>query len=360
MSKQHLPRPARRPSAQPLAKQENMASIKDVAERAGVSVATVSRALSGKGKVSEASRDRVRAAAEELGYVVSYNASSLASGRSRNIGLVVPTVGRWFFSTVLEGATGALIEAGYDLTLYNTGGQDRHRASVFSELLLRKRLDAVITVTLKPRPAELAQLLAVDKPVVAIGGLIPRIATIRVDDFNISALATEHLLSLGHRDIAFIGGSEEFEVDFKLGSAREDGFEFAMDQADAPVRREWLATADFTTSGAYQKVRNLLANPRHRPTAFVCASDEMAFGAILAARDLGLDVPANLSVVGIDGHELGELFGLTTIAQDPGRQGAVAVAKVLNLLDERGLPSDPTVGFFPTEFVARSSTAPPA
>ncbi|MET1034540.1 MAG: LacI family DNA-binding transcriptional regulator [Arthrobacter sp.] len=337
-----------------------MPSIKDVALRAGVSVATVSRALSGKGKVSEASRAKVRRAAEELGYVVSYNASSLASGRSRNVGFVVPTVGRWFFSTVLEGATSALIDAGYDLTLYNTSGQDRHRHSVFSDLLLRKRLDAVITLTLKLRPTELEQLRAVGKPVVAIGGLIPGIDTIRVDDFNIAALAAEHLISLGHRDVAFLGGTEEFEVDFKLGSAREDGYEFAMDQAELPVRREWLITADFTVQGAYQKVRNVLANPRHRPTAFVCASDEMAFGAILAARDLGLSVPRDLSVVGIDGHELGEMFGLTTIDQRAARQGAAAVSKVLAILGEHELEHDPTAGFFPTEFVARSSTAPPA
>ncbi|MEE1622418.1 LacI family DNA-binding transcriptional regulator [Zafaria sp. Z1313] len=337
-----------------------MASIKDVALAAGVSVATVSRALSGHGKVSEASREKVRRAAEELGYVVSYNASSLASGRSRNIGLVVPSVARWYFSTVLEGAASALIDAGYDLTLYNTSGQDRHRQSVFSELLLRKRLDAVITLTLKLSPQEVQQLDSVGKPVVAIGGLIPGIATIRVDDFNIAALAAEHLISLGHRDIAFLGGTEEFEVDFKLGSAREDGYEYAMDQAELPVRREWIVNADFTTQGAYQKVRNILANPRHRPTAFVCASDEMAFGAILAARDLGLDVPGDLSVVGIDGHELGELFGLTTIAQNAARQGASAVAKALALLGGTELERDPTVGFFPTEFVARSSTSPPA
>lgn len=337
-----------------------MASIKDVAERAGVSVATVSRALSGNGKVSGASRDRVRAAAEALGYVVSYNASSLASGRSRNIGLVVPTVGRWFFSTVLQGATSALIDAGYDLTLYNTGGEQRHRDSVFSELLLRKRLDGVITVTLKLEPAEIEQLASVRKPVVAIGGLIPQIDTIRVDDFNIAALATEHLISLGHREVSFLGGSEEFEVDFKLGSARGDGFEFAMDQAELPVRQEWLVTADFSTGGAYQKVRNVLSNPRRRPTAFVCASDEMAFGAILAARDLGLHVPGDVSVVGIDGHELGELFGLTTIAQNPGGQGAAAVGKLLSLLGEQEPGPDPTEGFYPTEFIARSSTAAPA
>lgn len=336
-----------------------MAGIKDVAERAGVSVATVSRALSGKGKVSAVARAKVLKAAEELDFVPSYNASSLASGRSRNIGIVMPTVGRWFFSSLLEGATSELIDNGYDLTLYNTGGDNQHRASVFNDLLLRQRLDGVITVTLKLTAPEMNRLHAVKKPIVAIGGLLPGIATVRVDDFNIAALATEHLIRLGHRDIAFMGGSDEFQVDFKLVSAREDGFEYALDQADIPVRQEWLVNADFTIQGAYQKVRNLLSNPRHRPTAFVCASDEMAVGAILAARDLGLSVPGEFSVVGIDGHELGELFGLTTIAQQPRRQGAVAVRKLLSLLGEHELPVDPTEGFFPTEFVVRSSTAPP-
>ncbi|GHD10686.1 LacI family DNA-binding transcriptional regulator [Zhihengliuella salsuginis] len=336
-----------------------MAGIKDVALGAGVSVATVSRALSGNGKVSASTRAKVQRAAEELGYVVSFNASSLASGRSRNIGVVVPTVGRWFFSTVLEGITNELIEAGYDLTLYNTGGQDQHRESVFGDLLLRKRLDGVITLTLKLQPHEVQQLASVGKPVVAIGGLIPDIDTIRVDDFNLASMATEHLVGLGHREIAYLGGTEEFEVDFKLASARQDGYEYALDQANLPVRPEWLLTADFTIQGGYRKVRNVMAAPRRQPTAVVCASDEMAFGAILAARDLGLSVPGDLSVVGIDGHDLGELFGLTTIAQDARGQGASAVRKVLQLLGERELDRDPTRGFFPTEFVARTSTAAP-
>lgn len=141
-----------------------MASIKDVALRAGVSVATVSRALSGKGKVSAASRAAVRQAAKDLGYVLSYNASSLASGRSRNIGVVLPTVSRWYFANVLEGATQELNERGYDLTLYNTSGEQRHRDAVFQDLLMRQRLDAIITITLKLTTEELQQLRSVGKP----------------------------------------------------------------------------------------------------------------------------------------------------------------------------------------------------
>ncbi|GAA1497992.1 LacI family DNA-binding transcriptional regulator [Paeniglutamicibacter kerguelensis] len=338
-----------------------MSSIKDVAQRAGVSVATVSRALSGNGKVSSASRDAVHQAAKELGYVLSYNASSLASGRSRNIGMVMPTVSRWYYANVLQGATQELNERGYDLTLYNTSGEQRHRDAVFQDLLMRQRLDAVITVTLKLTAPELHQLQAVKKPLVALGGLLPQVQTIRVDDFNISALGTEHLISLGHRDIAFLGGTDEFNIDFCLPSARLDGFEYALDQAEIRVNPQWLLNADFTTAGAYQKVRSLLSNPRGRPTALLCASDEMAFGAIMAARDLGLNVPNDFSVVGIDGHELGDLFGLTTIAQHPHAQGEAAVRRIMELLGEEDpTPDGAAPEFFPTEFVLRTSTAPPA
>lgn len=341
-----------------------MASIKDVALRAGVSVATVSRALSGNGKVSVASRQAVQQAAKDLGYVLSYNASSLASGRSRNIGIVMPTVSRWYYANVLQGATQELNERGYDLTLYNTSGEQRHRDAVFQDLLMRQRLDAVITVTLKLTAPELHQLRAVKKPLVALGGLLPEVDTIRVDDFNIASLATEHLISLGHTRLAFLGGADVFNVDFNLPAARLDGFEYALDQADLAVNPQWLLDSDFTMAGAYQKVRSLLSNPRGRPTALLCASDEMAFGAIMAARDLGLSLPGDFSVIGIDGHELGELFGLTTLAQFPAAQGEAAVARIMDLLGEGGTDAasgtPPADEFFPTEFVLRTSTAPPA
>ncbi|MCC9198582.1 LacI family DNA-binding transcriptional regulator [Arthrobacter sp. zg-Y820] len=334
-----------------------MAGIKEVAARAGVSSATVSRAFSGNGKVSEATRRKVQAAADELGFVISYNASSLASGRSRNIGIVMPTVGRWYFSQVLEGAAAALIDAGYDLTLYNTGDSPGHRESVLTEMLRRKRLDAVIAVALKLTDEELSQLHAVGKPIVAIGGPLPQTHTIRVDEANISALATEHLIALGHTRIAHIGGGEELERDFRMGSTRRDGYEQAMGRAG--LKCVHINSPDFSVGSGVHAAKTLLAAPG-RPTGIFCASDEIAIGTILAAKSLGLRVPEDLSVIGIDGHELGEVFGLTTISQDPRGQGAAAVAAVLSLLQQEPLEADWTQRFYPTEFVVRSSTSVPA
>jgi DNA-binding LacI/PurR family transcriptional regulator len=343
-----------------------MAGIKEVASRAGLSVATVSRALSGKSNVSPRSRQLARQAAQELGFVPSYHASSLASGRNHNIGLLVPNVHRWYFSAVLEGVSGALLDAGYDLTLYNVGDQPERRSSVLSDFLLRKRLDAVIAVALVLSEDEIQQLLAVHRPIVGIGGTLSGASTIRIDDERLARLATDHLIRLGHTRIAHMTGDAELNRDFKLPGIRRRGYEAAMKAAGLAVRPEWQVAADFTIQGAYAAARHLLGTAAEAPTAVFAASDEMAVGTILAARDFGLQVPQDLSVVGMDGHELGETFGLTTINQDPRGQGRLAARTALALLDGGRKESDggqaPQAAIdqeYPTEFVIRTSTAVP-
>jgi DNA-binding LacI/PurR family transcriptional regulator len=343
-----------------------MAGIKEVASRAGLSVATVSRALSGKANVSARSRQLAQEAARELGFVPSYHASSLASGRNHNIGLVVPSVNRWYFSSVLEGVSEALLDAGYDLTLYNVGDQPERRRSVLSDFLLRKRLDAVIAVALVLGEDEIQQLLAVHRPIVGIGGALPGASTIRIDDERLARLATDHLIRLGHTRIAHMTGDANLNRDFKLPGIRQRGYEAAMRASGLAVHPEWRVAADFTIQGAYAAARRMLGTASERPTAVFAASDEMAVGAILAAREFGLQVPYDLSVVGMDGHELGETFGLTTISQDPRGQGRLAARTALELLGETRNGSDggraPQAAIdqeYPTEFVIRTSTAVP-
>jgi DNA-binding LacI/PurR family transcriptional regulator len=344
-----------------------LAGIKDVADRPGLSIATVSRALSGKANVSPRSRQLAKAAADELGFVPSYHASSLASGRNHNVGLVVPSIHRWYFSSVLEGVSGALLDAGYDLTVYNVGDQSERRQSVLTDFLLRKRLDAVIAVALVLSEAEIQQLLAIHRPIVGIGGALPGASTIRIDDARLARKATEHLIGLGHTRIAHLTGDGELNRDFKLPGIRRAGFEAAMAAAGHAIRPEWTVSADFTVQGAYASARTLLATAEERPTAIFAASDEMAIGAILAARDFGLRVPQDLSVIGIDGHELGEVLGLTTIKQDPRGQGALAARMLLETLGTAvkrpatgPLPAPEVKDWqYPTEFLVRNSTAVP-
>lgn len=334
-----------------------MAGIKDVAEAAGVSVATVSRALSGRGNVSATALAAVRKAADELGYVVSSSASGLASGRTRNIGVLVPVINHWFYASVLEGICSALMSEGYDTTLYQLTKDPAQRHQIFSDFLQRQRVDAVITINVELSEAELVALHALNKPLVGIGGPLPGVPTLYVDDEAASALATEHLLSLGHTRIGFIGGNSETDVDFGIPTLRRTGFERALAQAGLPLEPALYLSADFTMGNSYAVAKQLLGNPLTRPTALFAASDEMAIGAILAARDLGLQVPHELSVVGVDDHELAELFGLTTIRQYPHEQGERSVELLLCTIrgQEPGHTHD-----IEHQLVVRNSTTRPA
>jgi len=339
-----------------------MPGIDDVARLAGVSTATVSRALSGNGPVSDRTRARVVQAASELGYVVSSDASSLASGRTRNIGAVVPHLNRWFFTSVIEGAERVLLGQGYDLTLYNLSGDGGERRRVFDHHLLRNRVDAVFTVSLELAEEEVGRLLALGKPVVGVGGPLPGVSTLTIDDLAVARLATDHLISLGHIRIAHIGGSQEFDLDFHIPTSRRLGYEQALRDAGLPVDEQLHRASDFTLPGGYDAAKQLLGSPHERPTAIFAGSDEMAIGAILAARDLGLSVPRDVSIIGIDDHPLADFFGLSTVAQHPDRQGEQAAALLLDALQAaRAAPTrarpEPLSHTAPADLIVRSSTA---
>lgn len=336
-----------------------VSALSDVARAAGVSKATASRALSGKGYVSVATRDRVVAAAAALGYVVSSNASSLVTGQTRNVGVVIPHINRWYFGEVLEGIESALIAAGYDLTLYRLSADAAERRRVFEYFLVRKRVDAVIAVGIELTPHEVGLLRALDKPLVGIGGAIEGIATLSIDDEAAAALVTNHLISLGHTRIMHFGGDQQKEMDFRVHSARLAGFRAAMaaaglDAGDAAVR-----ASELSLPGGYAVGLAVLADPRSRPTAVVAGSDELAIGTIVAARQLGIQVPAQLSVVGIDGHELAAMFGLTTLAQHPHAQGTRSVGLVMDELSGNAAAEDRGWMPYPVRLDVRSSTTAP-
>ena len=330
-----------------------MAGIADVAAHAGVSKATASRALSGAGYVSESTKSRVRAAAAELGYVPSAGAVGLATGRTQNIGVVMPYVNRWFFAEVLEGVQQALLERGLDLTLYDAKPGTAGRARIFDDFLARKRFDGLIAVGLEPVDHELERLTRIDRPIVSVVGSSELTSVVAVDDDYAARRATEHLIALGHRDIAFVGGAPQSHW-AHVDQERLSGYQHALREAGLSqfIRH---AHSDVTLPGGYAAAADLLSDTRRRPTAIVGVCDEVAIGAIIAARRLGIQVPSALSVVGIDDHEFAEMFSLTTLQQVPREQGRAAVGVLLAEIAEPG--RERTELRIPARLVVRSSTA---
>lgn len=332
-----------------------MAGIAEVAALAGVSKATASRALSGGGYVSSATRESVRAAAAELGYVPSAGAVGLATGRTQNIGVVMPYLNRWFFAEVLEGIQQALLERGLDLTLYDAKPGSEGRARIFGDFLARKRFDGLIAVGLEPVDHELEQLIQIDRPIVSVVGSGDETSVVAVDDDYAARRATEHLIGLGHRDIAFVGGAPQSHW-AHVDQERLSGYQHAMREAGLS---EYIRHAHsvVTMPGGFAATVDLVSDARSRPTAIVGVCDEVAIGAIVAARRIGIQVPASLSVVGIDDHEFAEMFSLTTLQQVPREQGVAAVDLLMAEIADPG--RTPTRMRIPSRLIVRNSTAPP-
>ncbi|NIH53036.1 substrate-binding domain-containing protein [Lysinibacter cavernae] len=339
-----------------------MATIADVAKLAGVAKATASRALSGQGYVAPATRERVADAAHALGYIASANASGLATGRSQSIAVLIPLINRWFLAEVLQGLESALLAAGYDMTVYNVSHMSANRSRVFDFFLVRRSFDAVILVGIDASATELETIQRLDKPVACVGAPIDGLDSYVLDDYRAAQLATEHLLGLGHTKIVFVGGPQNHFHDNDPASSlvhsdRFRGYSDAMTLAGHAAAITHAPTPLDLESGR-QAGRRWLAHPDHPVTAVLAESDEVAFGVILAAQELGKRVPSDVSIVGIDGHDYAETFGLTTVQQNPQQLGMSAVSDLLERVtgdDERRHPSPVAPDFV----VRHSTTAPP-
>lgn len=331
-----------------------MSGIADVARRAGVSKATASRALTGNGYVAPETRERVQQAAHDLGYVASSSASSLVTGKTQTVALIVPRVGRWYFGQIIEGIERSLMRWGYDLTLYMAEPDSRDRDRLYRHFLARKRFDGVIAVALEPDDSDLERLVGFGKPTVCIGNELPGIVTLGIDNVAVGRMNTRHLLALGHRRIAFLGSTPDGDPPARDVNDREQGYIQAMLAADLEPD---VRAAALTITDGYAAATPLLADPESRPTAIVGACDEVTIGAIIAAQRLGIAIPSQLSVIGVDGHDYAEMFALTTVEQDPGTQGELAVETLMSMIDGMTPSARTTV---PARMVMRASTTAPA
>lgn len=335
------------------------AKIEEVAERAGVAVSTVSRALRDVAGVSLATRQRIKDIAAEVGYLASPSAARLATGVTGTVAVIVPDATKWFFGQVISGAGAALRAAGRDVLLYELGDAEGRRR-FFDGQTLRGRADAVLVLSLRLSAEETQSLRALGLPVVMLGQGSEVFASVRVDDRAAARTAVRHLINLGHRRVGLIGIDDAEEV--TTGStpplSRLAGYRQSLLAAGIGVDAEYEQFGPNSVAGGAAAMTRLLSAP-DLPTAVFVGSDEMAFGALGVVRAAGMSVPRDISFVGFDNHDLSEVMELTTIDQNIRGQGEAAAELLLETLSA-ATGAGPADRLIDTRLVLRRTTAPPS
>lgn len=333
---------------------EVSATIGDVARAAQVSVATVSRALRGLPNVAPATRARVFEAAEQLHYVADPHASRLAAGRTHTVGVVVPKIGQWYYARLFDAVTATVSPEGYDVLPFVLGDQASRRRFL-ARRPFRKRVDALVVVDVPMTDEQLSSMAEADVPIVTVGLRTEVFSSILVDHVGGARMAAEHLIGLGHDAIALLGTHHGDPGEPVPPLDRREGFLRAMAARDITARDDLMVDAEVSMSGGAAAAQALMQLDQ-RPTAMIALSDEMAIGAIQVARDYGMVIPDDISIVGFDDHDVSEFIGLTTVRQDVDAQGQEAAGWALEAL--AGGAGDHHV-VLPTRLVVRRTTGPP-
>ena len=328
--------------------------IVEIAKKAGVSPATVSRALRGLHYVNERTRTKIVAAAMELNYPLRPDLipRELAE-RTNRIGVIAPYISRWYFAQAINGIEDSLRENGMDLLLYNFS-QVEARQRIFQHKQLRGKVDALIVISLPPTDEEFASLLTLGIPITTIGFTHEGCSSVAIDDVIGGRIATEHLTSLGHRKIATLSGQRETAFSFDVSDNRNKGYTEALNAVGVEWNPDLEIRGDFNIYTAEIATDSFLRRKK-LPTAIFCHSDEMAAGALKAIRAKGMRVPEDISVIGFDDHLIAEYIGLTTVSQPPQFEGQMAASVAMAELANPCLEHKKIV--IPISLVVRDTTA---
>jgi len=329
-----------------------MATIREVAESAGVSYATVSHVLNNTRVVSQETRERVLAAMTALDYRPNALARSLRQGKTNTMGLVLPDSANPFFAEISRGIEDEAFKKGYSVFLCNTE-LDTQRELFYVDVLSKKQVDGIIFVAAGDKADSLDFLLRQGMPVVMIDRDLPNIEVdVVVTDHQLGGfLATHHLIELGHRCIACIAGPSSITP----SAERIIGYRRAHEEAGLACDEKLIIRGDYHAQSGMEITHAILKmNPR--PTAIFALNDLMALGALRAAAEAGYSVPRDLAVVGYDDLELARFTNppLTTIAQPKKEIGVQSVNLLVDRISRKSRPPSRLV--LPPELIVRRST----
>lgn len=310
-----------------------MASLKDVAQACGVSVATVSKALNGHSDVSAATTKRIREKAREMGYSPNSAARALKTHKTFNLGVLFcdeaqSGLTHHFFSYVLEGFRTVAERSGYDITFINNSKSTDH--SSYYERCVSRGVDGVVIACVNFDSPYIAELLNGVIPVVTIDHKFNQCSAIVSDNVTGMRELTEYVISQGHKKIAFIHG--------KTSSVTQDrvtSFYRTLYDHNIPIREEFIMEADYQDTQGAEECTRLLLEGKDKPTCIIYPDDFSCIGGINAINKLGLRIPDDVSIVGYDGQQISEVLTprLTTLKQDTKRIGGMAAERLIQQIE---------------------------
>jgi LacI family repressor for deo operon, udp, cdd, tsx, nupC, and nupG len=323
-------------------------TIKEVAKTANVSVATVSRTLQMPQVVAESTRQRVYEAIAQLGYTPNAQARTLRTARTRLVIALVPDIANPFFSEVIRGMEQVAHQNGYSVLLGDAQNSPA-REQAYADMIPARQADGLITLLphVPQLPPEWRSHLVNACEYVSD----KNVTSVYVDNVQAASTAVNHLITLGHRDIAFISGPPR-----PISSDRQQGYVQALREAGLRLNPALIAGGDFSFEAGARAVETLLAS-RQKFTALFCSNDEMAIAAMVTLNTHGLRVPEDVSVVGFDDIRFARYCNppLTTVAQPKNQLGGEAMTLLIEILN--GGDIAPRKRILPTELVIRKSTA---
>ena len=331
-------------------------TIAEIARRAGVSKTTVSRVLNERPDVDDLTRQRILQLIDETGYVPHAAAVSLATGRTGLIGLLAPSLLRPWTIQIIQGIADAIDSTDYEFILYTTSMAERNQ-EMYARALAHGQTDGLIVILPRERGMEyFADLRRQSFPLVLIDyrGQTSDMPSVTAANLSGALDAVGHLVGLGHRHIGIITGL----MDLGCSRDRLEGYRKTLQGAGLEVCPELIVSGDFSEPSGYEGMHRLMAL-QQPPTAIFASNDEMALGAMRAARELKLRIPDDVSLVGFDDVQMAQFAAppLTTVRQPMSDMGRRAVEMLLLQIKGDDLPQSRVV--LPTEFVVRESTSIP-
>lgn len=320
-----------------------MATIRDVARLAEVSVSTVSLALSNPGRVSQKTLERIRTAVAAVGYVADPLAQSLARGRSKMIGLVVGNVGNPFFGDIRRELENYALEHEHFVLITDSSGK-REREQALVEHLIGLKIAGLALAPSSFGPDYVKFVESIKVPMVCFDQKVAGIERdfVGSDNYLAGAMLTEHLLQLGHRRIAFIAGPQHMHT----ASERYRGFVETMASAGVEVNPNYVVDGQFTRSAGYEAAMRLLIQPE-RPTAILGANNAVALAALQAMQELGFDCPGDISLSMIDDVQWSNVITprITMVVQDTLKLGGIIARRLLHRISTPDAAAEPPQDF---------------